>query len=102
MNSAIERIEETEETSVGSILDSIETNLWLSEAYFLRGAEALAVECLRSGWEEYLRFAEVLRVYSGGDSLRDTLLQRLAAMPGAESLSTEVPEAPGEKLPIAA
>jgi len=79
MNLQIEMIDESDEFSVESVSESIETSLRLAESYFLQGAEGLALECLQTGWEKYKRFDEILRVYSGGDGLRDRLIGRLAA-----------------------
>ena len=71
----------TMDDTVEVVCESIETNLWLSEAYFQRGIEELAAECARSAWLEYLRFAEVLRAYLGGDALGARLISALAAHP---------------------
>src|SRR5437016_991647 len=72
----------TMDDTVEVVCESIETNLWLSEAYFQRGIEELAAECARSAWQEYQRFAEVLRAYLGGDALRDRLMAAMATHPG--------------------
>jgi hypothetical protein len=68
-----------EDTTVGDIRESIETNMWLAEAYFARGAEGLARECLRAAWMEHVRFSEIIKVYAGsglGDKLRSLMVER--------------------------
>jgi hypothetical protein len=60
---AVETEEYLEDTTVGSIYESIETNLWQADGYFAQGASGLAVECLRSAWSEYVRFRDILAVY---------------------------------------
>ncbi|MCC6728552.1 MAG: hypothetical protein IT208_04360 [Chthonomonadales bacterium] len=68
--------------TIGMLHESIETNLWLADAYFLRGAAGLAVECLRDAWLEYVRFREVLRVYEGSDALGERLRVALVSRAG--------------------
>jgi hypothetical protein len=68
-----------EDTTVGDVHESIETNMWLAEAYFVQGAEGLARECLRAAWHEYLRFNDILAVYNRselGEKLRRLMLER--------------------------
>src|SRR5690348_9086447 len=64
-----DRIEDVEDVTVGSVYESIETNLWLAEAYFRNGHEGLAIECLREAWMEYVRFRDVLMAYSSSGEL---------------------------------
>ncbi len=66
--------EDMAETTVGAVCESIETNLWLARGYERRGLAGLAADCLRSAWHEYVRFSDVLRVYTGSDALRDRLV----------------------------
>jgi hypothetical protein len=62
---------------VSALHDSIETNLWQAEAYARHGEHGVARECLRTAWNEYMRFADVLQAYTGGKSLRDRLVEAL-------------------------
>jgi hypothetical protein len=62
-------VEMEEDCTLGAVYESIETNLWLAEAYLQRGAEGLSAECLRAAWMEYLRFRDILCVYDGSESL---------------------------------
>lgn len=71
----MEQVGDYEDTTVGNVHESIETNMWLADAYFLRGAEGLGRECLRAAWQEYVRFNDILGVYAGSD-----LGQKLRAM----------------------
>jgi hypothetical protein len=74
-----EVMEDIEDMTVGSVYESIETNMWLAEAYFKKGSEGLGIECLRAAWWEYVRFRDVLHVYSGdelGKRLVETLVDR--------------------------
>jgi hypothetical protein len=89
-------VDETEDMTVGILYDSIETNLWLADAYFLRGAKGLAIECLRSAWLEYVRFRDVLRVYAG-DDLGDRLLRTLVSKAGDEAAALALGPEAGEK-----
>ncbi len=75
-----------EDDCVSTLHDSIETNLWLAEGYAWKGDHDLACECLRSAWHEYVRFGEILRAYTGGDSLRDRLVAALVRS-GDEALA---------------
>jgi hypothetical protein len=71
--------DEYEDTTVADIHESIETNMWLAEAYFAKGADGLAREGLRAAWNEHIRFREILAVYSGlalGDKLREMMVFR--------------------------
>ena len=61
----VEMPEAIEDTTVGAVYESIETNLWQADGYFTQGATGLAIECLRSAWSEYVRFCDILRVYGG-------------------------------------
>jgi hypothetical protein len=70
-----------EDTTVGSVYESIETNLWMAEAYFRRGSRGLGVECLRGAWMEYVRFRDILRVYAG-DELGERLVKALVNRAG--------------------
>ena len=68
-----------EDTTVGDVHESIETNMWLADAYFAQGAEGLARECLRAAWLEYLRFNEILAAYTCsqlGTRLRKLMVER--------------------------
>ncbi len=69
--------EDMAETTVGVVCESVETNLWLARGYERRGLVGLAADCLRSAWHEYVRFGDVLRVYTGSDALRDRLIAEL-------------------------
>src|SRR5690349_7884273 len=78
-NFDIDQIGDYEDTTVGDVRESIETNMWLAEAYFAQGADGLARECLRAAWFEHLRFREVISVYCGnslGDKLRNMMVER--------------------------
>lgn len=68
---------EMEECTLGAVYESIETNLWLAEAYCQRDAEGLAVECLRAAWMEFLRFRDILCVYDGSESLGQRVMEAL-------------------------
>ncbi len=72
-----ESVEMEEDCTLGAVYESIETNLWLAEAYGQRGAEGLAVECLRAAWMEYLRFRDILFVYDGSESLGQRVMDAL-------------------------
>jgi hypothetical protein len=72
-----EIVEMEEDCTLGAVYESIETNLWLADAYFQRGAEGLAVECLRAAWMEYLRFRDILCVYDGSESLGQRVMTAL-------------------------
>jgi|SRR5689334_7348528 hypothetical protein len=75
----IDEMGDYEDTTVGDVRESIETNMWLAEAYFAQGADGLARECLRAAWLEHLRFHEILSVYAGpslGDKLRNLMVER--------------------------
>lgn len=68
-----------EDTTVGDVHESIETNIWLAQAYFSQQADGLARECLRAAWYEYVRFNEILGVYAGaalGDRLRKLMVDK--------------------------
>jgi hypothetical protein len=68
-----------EDTTVADVHESIETNMWLAEAYFAQGAEGLGRECLRAAWNEHVRFSEIIHVYSGaalGDKLREMMVAK--------------------------
>jgi hypothetical protein len=84
-------LEEVEDTTVSAVYDSIETNLWQAEGYFAKGAASVAMECLRSAWQEYLRFRDVLVVYGGteAEELGTKLVRTLVARAGdsAETLA---------------
>lgn len=75
---------ELEDSTVGDLQESIETNLWLAEGYFLQGASGLGVECLRSAWLEYVRFRDVLGVY-GGTDLGKRLVEALVFRAGDDA-----------------
>ena len=93
-----EDVDEQEEGTVGVVCESIETNLWLAEGYFHRGMEGLAIECLRSAWMEYVRFSEVLRVYSG-DDLGRRLIRALVDRAGDAALGMAIgPEPEADHL----
>lgn len=77
-----DRIEDFEDVTVGSVYESIETNLWLAEAYFRNGHEGLAIECLREAWMEYVRFRDVLMAYSGSGELGERLVRSLVEKAG--------------------
>ena len=47
------------------ISDSIETNLWLAEAFASQGADGLASECVRAARAEWERNSRVLLLYCG-------------------------------------
>jgi hypothetical protein len=101
---ALELDEELEETTVGSVYESIETNLWLAEGYFSRGASGLAIECLRSAWCEYVRFRDVLCVYECSDSasvdqLGERLVRTLVNRAGDSAASLALGTAP-ESRPL--
>ena len=74
--------EAAEETTVGDVYESIETNIWQAEGYFMQGANGLAIECLRSAWSEYIRFRDILAVYDSGPTLGERLIQALVARAG--------------------
>lgn len=78
-----------EETTVSTIYESIETNLWQSAAYARQGCEGLSLECLRAAWLEFVRFSDVLRVYAGSETLRQQLIQALAAHADCPPLQSE-------------
>lgn len=99
-----EETEETEETTVGSVYESIETNLWQAEGYFSRGAAGLAIECLRSAWCEYVRFRDILCVYECNDSasvdlLGERLVRALVNRAGDSAASLALGTAP-ESRPL--
>jgi hypothetical protein len=71
----------TDDTTVGSVYESIETNLWLAEAYFARKSDAIGVECLKGAWQEYVRFRDLLGEYSG-EELETRLIQSLVKRAG--------------------
>ena len=78
-NYDLEQSGDYEDTTVGDIRESIETNMWLAEAYFARGAEGLARECLRAAWAEHVRFSRFVEVYAGaglGDKLRSMMVEK--------------------------
>lgn len=90
------------ETTVGAVCESIETRMWLADAYFLRGAEGLAVECLREAWLEYVRFRDILNVYTQGEALGSRLVRALSRA-GDSLASLALGAAPAaEKAPGAA
>ena len=76
--------EDIEDTTVGSVCESIETNLGLAEGYFAQDAAGLATECLRSAWLEYVRFRDILHVYdsSGVAALGERLVRSLVERAG--------------------
>jgi hypothetical protein len=98
---AAELDDELEETTVGSVYESIETNLWLAEGYFARGASGLAIECLRSAWCEYVRFRDILLVYdsSSVDHLGERLVRALVNRAGDSAASLALGTAP-ESRPL--
>jgi hypothetical protein len=53
-------------TTIGDVVESIETNLWLSEAYIAREAHGLADECLRAAFAEYWRFSAWVDIFQPG------------------------------------
>jgi hypothetical protein len=77
-----ESVEMEEDCTLGAVYESIETNLWLAEAYSQRGAEGLAVECLRAAWMEYLRFRDILCVYDRSESLGRSVMDALMKLSG--------------------
>src|SRR2546421_11943846 len=66
-----------EDDCVAALHDSIETNIWQAEAYARHGEPGIARECLRSAWNEFMRFADVLRAYESSNHLRDRLMDAL-------------------------
>jgi hypothetical protein len=99
-----EEMETLEDTTVGCVCESIETNLWQAEAYFSRGERGIAVECLREAWMEYVRFSEILKVYDG-EALGRQLVQALVERAGdaAEQLALgPEPEAESLRMALAA
>ena len=70
--------DETTESTVGAVCESIETNLWLAQGYARRDLAGLASDCLRSAWHEYIRFGDVLTAYTGSQTLRDRLVAAMA------------------------
>jgi hypothetical protein len=97
----MEMEEDIEETTVGSVYESIETNLWLADSYFSRGAAGLAIECLRSAWCEYVRFRDILRVYdsSSVDQLGERLVRTLVDRAGDSAASLALGATP-ESRPL--
>ena len=88
-----------EDTTVGDIYESIETNLWLSDGYFAEGASGLAMECLRSAWSEYVRFRDILRVYEAcesgaANSLGERLVRALTARAGDSAADLALGDTP--------
>jgi hypothetical protein len=77
--------DEIEDKTVGSVYESIETNMWLADAYFRKGSEGLGIECLRAAWWEYVRFRDILHVYSG-DELGRRLVNALVGRAGDAAL----------------
>jgi hypothetical protein len=83
-----------DDTTVGSVYESIETNLWLAEAYFARGSEGIGVECLRGAWMEYVRFRDILWVYSG-EELGERLVRALVTRAGDAAAALALGSDPG-------
>jgi hypothetical protein len=54
-----------DDITIGDVRESIETNLWLGEAYHAHGAQSLAVECWRAANAEWTRFEPLLIVAYG-------------------------------------
>lgn len=55
------------DTTVPDLRETIETNMWLAEAYDRNGSAELRDECLRAAWKEYTRFQGIIEVYAGAD-----------------------------------
>lgn len=53
--------------TVHDVCESVETNLWLADAYRKRRAYGLARECERAACNEFRRFADILTIYAGAD-----------------------------------
>ena len=73
MNAGLATFEEEFET-VGSVWEAIQSNLRLSEQLERKGFSALAGDHVRSAWNEYVRFGDILCAYTGSDDLRDRLI----------------------------
>lgn len=101
MDGARELGDELEETTVGSVYESIETNLWQADGYFAQGASGLAIECLRSAWSEYVRFRDIIYVYdsAAGGGLGDRLVRALVGRAGASSAALALGDVP-ESRPV--
>lgn len=54
-----------DDTTVGDLRESIETNLWLAAAYAAQGAAGLCRECLTAALKEYRRFEDIIVLYVG-------------------------------------
>lgn len=54
-----------EDTTIVDIHQTIETNLWLGDAYTAQGAPGLAAECYRAAQAEWTRFEPLLLIYAG-------------------------------------
>ncbi len=54
-----------DDTSVSDLVESINTNLYLAEAYRAQFAHGLAAECLRAALAEWTRYAPLVTIYAG-------------------------------------
>ena len=73
MNAGLATFEEEFET-VGWVWEAIESNLSLSEQLERKGCSAAARDQIRSAWNEYVRFGDILCAFTGSEELRDRLI----------------------------
>lgn len=73
--------DEIEDLTLGAIWESIETHLWLAEAYHLRGADSLARAEVSEAWQEYTRFEPHLREFDAG-TLADRVIKAIVESAG--------------------
>lgn len=66
-----------EDDSIRSLVDAIETDLWLADAYRLRGEVGLMREHLDTAWRAYLANVTALRDYCGTE-LSDRIVRAMA------------------------
>ncbi len=92
--------DELEDSTVGSVYESIETNLWQADGYLAQGATGLATECLRAAWLEYVRFRDILVVYGGiyGEDLGGKLVRALVERAGDSAASLALGTEPKGRL----
>lgn len=65
-------LQEVEEETIGALCESIENDLISAENLKLSGLEGAARERLRSAWESYMHFQDIITIYAG-----DRLLEQI-------------------------
>ncbi len=75
-----------ESVLIDVLSDSIAARLRLSDGYARDGQEGLALECLRSAWSQYVRFADAFRGSQAALPLANRLIEALV-LSGDESLA---------------